>query len=174
MSCYVASPFFNSAQLGNVQTIEKILTDHKVPFFSPRSIGVLTPKAGVGSRRAILDGNIAALSASSCVLAVLEWLFPEGEAMHGTHQKDDEYGVPKWVARGAPLNLPDTGVVWETGWAYAKDIPIVGIRWSPGGKLNVMLTETLTGVLTGESDVKEFAKRWPDLGWLPRWKGETQ
>jgi nucleoside 2-deoxyribosyltransferase len=40
------------------------------------------------------------------------------------------------------LNVPDSGTVWEVGYAYAQDVPVFSVSLI-GQKLNIMLTESV-------------------------------
>jgi nucleoside 2-deoxyribosyltransferase len=60
----------------------------------------------------------------------------------------DRAGVVLAVVDGAD---PDSGTCWEIGYAYARGIPVVGLRtdWRPGedGIANCMVTRSCTAVV---------------------------
>jgi hypothetical protein len=65
---------------------------------------------------------------------------------------------------GGPLNLPDTGTVWEMGFAYAvnmfsRRMDIYGFTTRPRtDKLNLMLTKSCKGVISGLEELTKFLK----------------
>jgi len=60
----------------------------------------------------------------------------------------DRAGVVLAIVDGAD---PDSGTCWEIGYAYARGIPVVGLRtdWRPGedGLANCMITRSCTAVV---------------------------
>jgi nucleoside 2-deoxyribosyltransferase len=76
-------------------------------------------------------------------------------------------GLLAWLGGWPATRLPDTGVVWELGWAHAMGIPCVGYHLdldsadgAPG--VNLMLGETLYGHARGEEELTRFLK---DFAW---------
>lgn len=167
MSCYIASPFFNSEQLALVEKIEDTFERANAPFFSPRKIGVLKPNSGTKDRDAILKGNIDALTGASCVLAVFDYLLPAYQSVQLSSDRQPSM----------PLFIPDSGVVWESAFAFANQIPVVGfVVKAP--QLNVMISQTLRGVVTSLVELSQFAQTWNGERFhysiLKPWQGKTQ
>ncbi len=179
---YLAGPFFNSEQTVHLEMVESILKRHHVKFFSPRSQGgTLKPTASKLERREILYTNVQGISEASCVLAILDWLNPSGCQIRLVDQAL-EFGrstVAKF--RSPPLNLPDTGTVWELGFAYGIQVPVVGVLMEREGKFNAMLTEAMVGIAYGFEQLERFADLFGKHGMnenyvikeLESWQGET-
>lgn len=175
---YLAGPFFNEAQLRLVQEIEEDLTLFKLPFFSPRSQHEEgKPKAILNERTAqdIFQENVNQLQAASAVLAILDYPLPSMFELQlvdllGTH-------APK------SLRLPDTGTVWEMGYALGRGIPVFGFTASPPNKakLNLMLTQGCAGIIYGRALLRRFAafpnqvnriSSLQEAGIISSWKGD--
>lgn len=135
---YVAGPFFNSEQDGWLSHIEASLAHLNLPFFSPRLSCKCPPDATKEMRQQVISSNCGAIDKSVFMFCLLDYLMPE-----------DQKALP----------IPDTGTVWEMGYAYASyeltGIPfIVGVYQNgPPKNVNLMLSETMQGYL---SDIKEF------------------
>ena len=179
---YLAGPFFNTEQQVHIEMVEKILTRHHVSYFSPRKQGgMLNPKASSADRRKIQDLNVRGISEASCVLAVCDWMNPNGCQIRlvDSALEFGESTIAKF--RSPPLNIPDTGTVWEIGFAYGIRVPVVGILMNREGKFNVMLTEALAGIVYGFDQLERFADLFSKHGFdnniirkeLESWKGET-
>jgi nucleoside 2-deoxyribosyltransferase len=172
MSCYIAAPFFNRPQLELAETIENILLEERVPFYSPRKSGVLKPAASSEDRRRILLSNIDAIQTASVVLAVMDWLLPPEHYLHVIERGEDS-----WHFKSPDLNLPDTGTVWECGFAYAIHRPIIGYV-SKAKKINVMIAETFKGVVGSPEELRGFARTWSGASFsydnLKPWTGSIQ
>jgi len=113
MKVYIASPFFKPAQVEFVKMIEDSLADNNIPYYSPRSEGVLihqTEEEKAIRKKRIYDANVFNIKESTHVLAVI----------------DDR----------------DIGTIWEMGYATAYGIPVVTISNNKYG-LNVMLAESV-------------------------------
>jgi nucleoside 2-deoxyribosyltransferase len=187
---YLAGPFFNSAQVEHVVQLEQMFSDAKLAFFSPRMESpqdVKDPKV----RKLILGNNVEGILKSSFVLACLDWLLPLGESVRVIDKPTDapadfhcEYTQGEKILNYGPaLNLPDAGTVWEIGFAYAKGIPVIGMVKDKESKVNVMLSESMDGIVRGYSKLvqlcamlagEEFFDRSKVFEVLELWKGEFE
>ena len=113
MSIYIAGPFFNEKQICFIEDIENLFKVNRMPFYSPRSEGVLLDldeEARQKAKKAIYDTNVTRIKNCSIMVAVI----------------DDR----------------DTGTIWEMGYAAALGKPIISISNESYG-LNVMLAESV-------------------------------
>lgn len=166
MNWYIAAPFFNTAQIELVERIEVRFEKAKVPgFFSPRKTDTNQKKelTDVDARR-IFDRNNDEMLMCDNVLVVLDWKMPVGLEIWPCEVERQDGTLAK-VGR-TPLNIPDTGTVWEAGFIYGLNfrskggqIPknIYGFTERPkGDKVNIMLTQCLDGVIYGLEDLEKF------------------
>ncbi len=179
---YLAGPFFNHEQKLHMQMIEQTLKRNHIQFFSPRiEGGTLKPKASEGARMAILDMNVKGILESTCVLAVLDWLNPSGCEVRLIKSEERQLGYSHSTHyKSPPLNMPDTGTVWELGYAYGTKVPVVGFLLERTGKFNVMLTEAMRGICYGFHQLDSFLYLFNRGGLNARtqkeiesWRGET-
>lgn len=108
---YIAAPFFNEEQLLLVQAVEAVLDFNNMPYYSPRSEGVLmnmTPEQKKERMKYIFDKNVEMLLLADVIVAVI-----------------DNY---------------DTGTVWEIGFAFAKGKPVITLT-DKDYELNIMIKQ---------------------------------
>lgn len=177
VKAYIAGPFFNPPQVELIQSIETAFCDTKVPFFSPRlqtgnkAPGPITPERAAE----IYAVNVETLRECDWVLAVLDWKLPEFHELRVYKPSVQEFGPP--------LNLPDTGTVFEMGFAAALMRPtVIYTERPPEQALNAMLTQPAIGVV---SDIWQLTallayvhlngfKQAAVHELLPRWTGKNQ
>jgi nucleoside 2-deoxyribosyltransferase len=166
---YLAGPFFNSVQIALIETLEKRFSDNCLRIYSPRQID-LNRKGPPNAEdaAAIFRANVDNIRDSRCMFAVLDWLMPNDRQLRIVETPDysEDYG-PRGRLLGEirqslhiyspPLNLPDTGTVWEMGLAYAIPRPIViYTERPPEAGLNLMLTQGTMGVVRGLDELDRF------------------
>ena len=171
LNVYIAAPFFNAAQNDTVTAIEDVLQQSGHTFYSPRihsGSAKLTPierqtKAAWGP---VLQSNIDALHTCDVLLAVLEYAMPEGRVLKVC--RSSSHGEP-YYPEGSALEIPDAGVIWECGYRYAlNDMAILHVNASTNEalilgfhttqqprKLNLMLSHTLHGFVTGYEQLQQ-------------------
>lgn len=87
-------------------------------------------------------------------------------------------GTASWVL--AVIDDYDPGVIWEMGYAYAKDRPMLAYSDVPGRGLNVMLAGSCRlGFVNGRDDLRKIfdtIENRPELRPFPHntWSGEIQ
>ncbi len=151
-SIYLAGPFFNEPQIQTIEKVENLCDIYDVHCRSPRKFLVLKPKASWEDRKAVFQDNLLKIQQSAVMLACL-----------------DNPG-----ADGTP-RPPDTGTLWEMGYAYAIGRPVVGFTLG-ATKMNVMLAQGCAGFLQSIGDVGGFlegkelgaqglAAPWWDFAW---------
>jgi nucleoside 2-deoxyribosyltransferase len=178
MDYYIAAPFFNRPQVSLVWQMEQIMDLAHVSYYSPRQFGMNKQKGPIDEDRArgIFDSNVGNIIQCRTVIAVLDWNMPDKNTMHvirngmtSGYQEDWQRppgaeGDGPWNTceiRGAhvagPLNLPDTGTVWEMGCAWAKGIPVFAYTDRKESEpLNVMLVQCCKGVIYGLNHLRGF------------------
>lgn len=190
---YIAAPFFNSAQLEIVQTIEQYLDASNIRYYSPRihsGSALLTTeqKKDFDAWTPVLQSNIRALHDCHVMIAVLEYAFPKGVGLSIVDSRRfTENGTIDWIP--THLELPDNGVVFEVGYlhalnglreaTYAKSsvyghrTPIIGFHTEKGlEEMNLMLSHTIDGMICGYSDLHSYIVSG-DLSVIQRYKGKV-
>lgn len=112
---YIAAPFFTPEQVEVVESIEQLLEDANIEYFSPRSEGTLksmTKEARAAKMGDMFRSNIDHMDWCTHCIAVI-----------------DDY---------------DTGTVWEMGYLYATRKMIVTYSSNYHG-INIMLNESIVG-----------------------------
>jgi nucleoside 2-deoxyribosyltransferase len=169
---YNAGPFFNSAQRASMDRLEALEKKRGLDFFAPRlspeteriAAEGFTPEIGAE----IFERDVAEIGRATVMVAMLDWALPEGEEIrHVGPEAGQTFKLKHYhKALSRPLNLPDSGTVWEMGRAHAQALPVIACRFDLNNPLNVMLTESSFGVCT----------TWPQvelmLDVLAAWKGD--
>lgn len=168
---YLAGPLFNPAQVALLEKIEATFAAAEVPLFSPRLCDENKVKGPITSDSAarIFSRNWEALLKCSGILAVVDWLLPEGQEIRQVRQCGmTNLNPPIGEYTSPSLNIPDAGTVWELGAAYAlrseygphgkrgpiNPLPILLFTVRPSDqKLNVMLSQGTDGVIYGLSNL---------------------
>lgn len=117
---YIAGPFFNPAQVAVIESIEQAFVAADVAAFSPRLCdenkkGPPTPEGAA----VIFDRNVKGLLKCSHLLAVLDWKLQEGYQIRVGRQRDESWQP---LVEVGPLNIPDSGTVFEMGAAHMKTL----------------------------------------------------
>lgn len=140
---YIAAPFFNPGQTAIVEKIESALDAEEIEYYSPRSEGVLidhAPEDRAAMLQGIFNSNIKNLDGCDLVLAVVD-----GRDIGTIWEMGMIYGRR---SSPVPTNIENNG----SGAARA---PIVTYT-EEGFGLNVMIQQSVSGHLHGESDLTEF------------------
>jgi nucleoside 2-deoxyribosyltransferase len=69
----------------------------------------------------------------------------------------------------------DMGTLWETGYAYAMNIPLV-FYFSDKGVFNLMLSQSARAVLTSDKELSDYLRVVKDTNLIPRipYKGDIE
>lgn len=166
---YIAGPFFNKRQQQLIMDVEEFLKLAGYDYYSPYSSQgrefkkIETPAVA----EAIFMANVREIEECDVVLAVLDYLLPEDQRLCVVR------GGPV-VAGYTPVKVPDSGTIWEIGFAYGKRMPIVGLTMQSKATstLNLMMTQSLSAVCYGFEDLKKtFLIDMLTLGNNPGWEG---
>lgn len=159
---YLASPFFNDQQIALCKVIEGLCQDLGIKIFSPRLEGPsLKPGASQEDRQSVASVNARGISQSEFVLAVLDYLLPIEQSLRLVRLAGGDDPLRINPVTG-PLNLPDTGTVWEMGYANGLEKPVVGFKLDARGTLNVMLCQHTQGVIVGPVQLREFLEKYKE------------
>jgi nucleoside deoxyribosyltransferase len=174
---YVAGPFFNPVQISILEEVEEVLNRSSVPMYLPRIDGGVLDMSGDKastheSAKECYNHDIEALHKCDYMIAVLPYAL-DGE-MLATGTVEFDGFRKKFVANNWGLVLPDTGTVWEIGYFTALQKPVVGYYPIGLTKLNIMLCQSMRGVITGTHSLK----KWVERGWLDqeldKWEGDME
>lgn len=119
--CYLAAPFFNPKQLALVELLEGVIVAHGWDLFSPR-----------------LAKNALALNA-----AIKAGEKPTAEMRELVFQ-DNVDNIDRATLMLAVIDDRDTGVMFEIGYAYRADVPVVTYSGDNHG-VNLMLANSIIG-----------------------------
>jgi len=150
MKVYIAGPLFNKKQVENLERIEKLFDGLDIEYYSPR-LHSGSDKLSAEEKRdfhnwtSVFESNLTGLAWCTHVLAVLNYPMPEGKALaitnlpDGSHVGDTQYET----LVDTLIELPDSGTVFEMGYASANEIPIIGFHPDETPKrLNLMLSHS--------------------------------
>jgi len=172
MKVYIAAPFFNAEQRSIVTRIEMLLTRYGYDYYSPRlhsGSDKLTPEQRKDQSKwlPILQSNIDQLDECDILLAVVEYAMPTGISLRPV-TISVSYPPREHIGDKA-IELPDNGVVWECGYWYTTGKPAIGFHSTkPISELNLMLSHTLTGFVTGFTQLEDVFQSQPGMrGGMP-------
>lgn len=181
---YIAGPFFNPPQLDLIEAIEDCMVSAGVDFYSPRLHSDNKPgKIDNEKAKRIFRSNVTEIRKATHVLAVLDWKLPKDIEIRQVEVKVEtqylEFGITDkkiLTEKSHPLHLPDSGTVFEMGFANCFDIPIIGFtERDPKQKLNVMLTQSCRGVCFGLESLSGFLSGGSlNYIYAPVWNGENE
>jgi len=132
---YLAGPFFNEQQVKRLDEIQALLEQNETigDIFRPASAEYTYAKVGSFEwQSAVFKHDINNINVSDVVVAMLDYKIEENE--------------PE----------PDSGTVWECGYAFANNIPVVAVRNVADLPLNLMLAGSLTAFFNGKDNVKKL------------------
>lgn len=181
---YLAAPFFTPGEQATCGLIEDLcVVNNKIFLFSPRlqSAGIQGKLQDPGVAGRIFLENVRGIRTCSEMLCVLDRQPKEGE-LHLVKSICDPDGkaTDLYDSIVGPIHIPDTGTVWEMGFAHALQRTIVGYTSKERGKgnLNLMLTQCCDGVLHGEEELRSYLSFQEEkrmMHWLQennlKWKG---
>jgi len=110
----------------------------------------------------VMQRNINQILVSEHMLAQLDYLLMPAERM----------GIENTISwKRTELCLPDSGTVWEMGYASALGKQVFGYTVEPVTKLNLMLSQTIEGVV---KPLKFFGPNATiDWGQLEKYEGSN-
>lgn len=113
LKVYLASPFFSKEQVERIEFIENLLDKYNFDTFSPRKASLVTKDCSKADLIKTFEGNVNHIDGCDFVLCVLDT------------NKDEVRS--------------DTGTVFEFGYAYAKNKPVLCFNENRDKGINLML-----------------------------------
>lgn len=124
---YLASPFFNEVELERMGKVRDILRAKGLDVFVPNEHQ--NPQFELGSldwRAATFKSDVDAIDNCDVMVAV-----------------------------NCQGNYDDAGTMWEIGYAFAKEIPVVVVNVT-GETINLMIADSLHSLLSSYDELQEY------------------
>lgn len=164
---YLAGPFFNDVQLSWAQHLAKTLRERGYKIYAP--VDFIYQEGSEYSPRYIFNRNLLWMSDSDLILAQLDYPFPDNQELSiCTKVNPSEFNGLSYKYK--VIHLPDSGTIWEIGWAYCRGTQIIGYSAKPVTKVNLMLAQCLSGWIDNPLDV--FTKDGILWKLVKPWTGE--
>lgn len=132
---YLAGPFFSEQQIKRLDDVQKLLSENPTigDIFRPGKDEYTAAEFGSFEwQTAVYKHDITNINISDVVVAMLDYKIEENELE------------------------PDSGTMWECGYAAANNIPVIGVRNMTEEPLNLMLAGSLTAFFNGSDSIKEL------------------
>ena len=124
---YLASPFFDDAELERVDKVKEILDLKGLEVFSPKEHQNEHLEFGsIEWRKATFDNDVKHIDWCDVVVAI--------------------------ICKG---NYDDSGTAWELGYAYATNKPVVLVNIT-GETINLMIADSIHALITSYDELKEY------------------
>lgn len=124
---YLASPFFDDAELERVNKVKEILDSKGLEVFSPKEHQNEHLEFGsIEWRRATFENDVKHIDWCDVVVAI--------------------------ICKG---NYDDSGTAWELGYAYATNKPVVLVNIT-GETINLMIADSIHALITSYDELKEY------------------
>ena len=124
---YLASPFFDDAEIERMEKVRDILRAKGLDVFVPNEHQNKHLEFGsLEWRKATFDSDVNGIDTADVVVAVL--------------------------CKG---NFDDSGTAWEVGYSYAKGIPVVVVNIT-GETINLMIADSLHALVTSYEELETY------------------
>lgn len=124
---YLASPFFDNAELERVDKVKEILDSKGLEVFSPKEHQNEHLEFGsIEWRKATFENDVKHIDWCDVVVAI--------------------------ICKG---NYDDSGTAWELGYAYATNKPVVLVNIT-GETINLMIADSIHALITSYDELKEY------------------
>ena len=124
---YLASPFFDDAELERVDKVKEILDLKGLDVFSPKEHQNEHLEFGsIEWRKATFENDVKHIDWCDVVVAI--------------------------ICKG---NYDDSGTAWELGYAYATNKPVVLVNIT-GETINLMIADSIHALITSYDELKEY------------------
>lgn len=124
---YLASPFFDDAELERVNKVKEILDLKGLEVFSPKEHQNEHLEFGsIEWRKATFENDVKHIDWCDVVVAI--------------------------ICKG---NYDDSGTAWELGYAYATNKPVVLVNIT-GETINLMIADSIHALITSYDELKEY------------------
>ncbi|MGR3741211.1 nucleoside 2-deoxyribosyltransferase [Companilactobacillus sp. DQM5] len=130
---YLAAPFFDKEQISKRDKLAALLSSNPTvdKVFLPGEHED-DPESEFGSiewQLATFKLDINQINQNDVVVAILDYDKPDSS---------------------------DPGTIWECGYAFANNIPVIGVQFDSSNKLNLMLSMSLTAFFNPEKDIEDI------------------
>lgn len=132
---YLAGPFFSDQQIKRLNDIQDLLkqNDSIGDIFRPGKDEYTDAEFGSFEwQTAVFKHDINNINTSDVVVAELDYKLED------------------------KLSEPDSGTAWECGYAFAHNIPVIGVRFDDNPPLNLMLAGSLTAFFNGSESIQKL------------------
>lgn len=132
---YLAGPFFSEQQIKRLDDVQKLLEKNPTigDIFRPGKDEYTAAEFGSFEwQTAVYKHDINNINISDVVVAMLDYKIEENELE------------------------PDSGTMWECGYAAANNVPVIGVRNMTEEPLNLMLAGSLTAFFNGSDSIQEI------------------
>jgi nucleoside 2-deoxyribosyltransferase len=178
--CFIASPLFNPEQIQIIKSIEVMLGQNDIGYYSARKHSgshLLTPeeKQQVGRWKPVFKSNVDGLKKADVCIAVMNYVLPKGQSLALVESRKIGYASPLMHEVLRPgLQIPDTGTVWEMGYLSARGIPVIGYIPEQTASLNLMLPFGCDTMARTVDDLEKLIRVSPRLWPAPHevWQGK--
>ena len=124
---YLASPFFDDAELERLDKVKEILDSKGLEVFSPKEHQNEHLEFGsIEWRKATFENDVKHIDWCDVVVAI--------------------------ICKG---NYDDSGTAWELGYAYATNKPVVLVNIT-GETINLMIADSIHALITSYDELKEY------------------
>lgn len=124
---YLASPFFDDAELERVDKVKEILDSKGLEVFSPKEHQNEHLEFGsIEWRKATFENDVKHIDWCDVVVAI--------------------------ICKG---NYDDSGTAWELGYAYATNKPVVLVNIT-GETINLMIADSIHALITSYDELKGY------------------
>lgn len=124
---YLAAPFFDEKEIEIVEKVKEILRAKNLDVFAP------------------IENQHKDLEFGS-----MEW---RNTVFNSDVKGIDDADVV--VAINCKGNYDDSGTMWEIGYSYAKNIPVIVVNVT-GETINLMIANSLHAVITSYKELEEY------------------
>jgi len=166
---YLAGPFFNVRQKEWARRLTDTLTKRGYLCYAPVEHAWLE-KDPQKNATEIFERNIKWIKDCSLVLAQLDYLLEENKELGIATMISNSTEFSGQANRFEPVHLPDPGTIWEMGYAFSKNIPVIGYTLEKGVALNLMLAQGLIGYI--ENPLEVFESQGIRWNLVKEWKGK--
>ncbi|MEJ1320913.1 nucleoside 2-deoxyribosyltransferase [Latilactobacillus sakei] len=135
---YLASPFFSPEQITRLDQIATLLAKNPTVatenIFRPNEHSYSDAEFGTFEWQTATFGfDIRQIDQADLVVAVLDYQTELGQFE------------------------PDSGTMWECGYAFAHNKPVILVRYKDDLPINLMLSGSATAIFNGEADLANLA-----------------
>ncbi|WP_304427695.1 nucleoside 2-deoxyribosyltransferase [Romboutsia ilealis] len=123
---YLASPFFNEAEIKSMETVRDILRQKGLDVFVPNEHQSAKEFGSLEWRKETFGSDVSGIDNADVMVAIIN----QG-------------------------NYDDSGTAWEIGYAYATKKPVILVNVT-GETINLMIADSIHALVTSYEELKEY------------------